>query len=162
MALVDKLTNFEASVKQDLSTSIKKKDNNYKLWSQIHTLQTLVTEVNASITSVEETLSFNSTDTITAYDVVTSTGKVADSSTLSHRGKIIGIAKASVSSGFIGVARGIGSITNASWSWTIGDKIFLNGTSLSTTAPSSGFSQFIGTAIASDTIDIQLGIPILL
>ena len=72
------------------------------------------------------------------------------------------IATAPILSGFNGSVVGFGKITNPLWAWTVGDRIFLNGTSLSTTAPSSGFIQIIGVAIASDTIDIKLAQSILL
>lgn len=107
-------------------------------------------------------VAFLANESISANIVVTSTGVQANSATIAHRGKIIGISTASVSSGFMGSAKGFGEWVNATWSWTIGDKIYLNGTSLSTTAPSSGFIQFIGTATASDTININLGPAILL
>jgi hypothetical protein len=55
-----------------------------------------------------------------------------------------------------------GDITNPGWAWTSGDIIFLNGTSLSTVAPSSGFVQRIGIAKTSQTIVVGLGDPVLL
>lgn len=108
------------------------------------------------------TISFLAAADIDAYLLVTSTGVRASSATSAHRGKVIGITTAAVVSGFMGTVTGFGTITNALWAWTIGDKIYLNGTSLSTTAPSSGFIQYVGTATASDTIDVNLGEPILL
>jgi hypothetical protein len=125
-------------------------------------------QVNVTVQSTaaggsgSSTIPFLATGTCPEYLPVTSTGVSANSSTIAHRGKVIGINNATVTSGFMGEAVGYGTITNSGWSWTIGDKIFLNGTALSTTAPSSGFIQFIGTAVASDTIDVQLGEPILL
>lgn len=106
---------------------------------------------------------FSATADIAAFLPVTSTGRGADSSNTAHISKVIGINVASVLNGFIGYAVGSGgTIKNAGWSWTVGDKIFLNGTTLSTTAPSTGFSQQIGTAVASDTIAVKLSPAVLL
>lgn len=108
-----------------------------------------------------ELISYLAATSITAFKVVTSTGQIADSDAVLQRNKIIGISTTNVLSGFTGKAKGFGSIINPAWMWSIGDKIYLNGTSLSTTAPSTGYSQLIGTATASDTIDVKLGEPIL-
>lgn len=108
------------------------------------------------------TLTINATVNIAAFDVVTSMGLIGDSSIIAYKNKIVGIATAPILSGFNGSVVGFGKITNPLWAWTVGDRIFLNGTSLSTTAPSSGFIQIIGVAIASDTIDIKLAQSILL
>lgn len=99
---------------------------------------------------------------ISAFSVVTSEGKVGDSSITSQRSKIIGIANVSVLTGFVGTAIGEGIIVNSGWSWVIGDVIYLNGTTLSTIAPSTGYIQRIGTATAPDTIDVILSPSILL
>lgn len=107
-------------------------------------------------TSAGVLIDFSATALINAFDPVTSLGTVADSSIVAQRNKVIGLAIATVGSGFVGQAVGFGKITNSLWSWTIGDKIFLNATSLSTTAPSTGFIQIIGTATASNTIDVKL------
>ncbi len=107
-------------------------------------------------------IDYIATAIITSYDVVTSSGSVGDSAITSQRGKVIGIATANIAIGFPGQAVGFGEIQNVAWSWTIGDKIFLNGTSLSTVAPTTGFIQIIGVATASDTIDVKIGQSILL
>jgi len=49
MALADELTNFEASVKQHLTTSITQKDGKTRLWGIIYKLQSLLQSVNTSI-----------------------------------------------------------------------------------------------------------------
>jgi hypothetical protein len=116
----------------------------------------------SSSISASETIDFLAAEDIVAYKVVTSTGFIANSSTVAHRGKIIGITTATVLTGFIGTAKGFGTIVNGAWTWTIGDRIFLNANVLSTTPPSSGFIQMIGTATASDTIDIKIGDSILI
>lgn len=107
-------------------------------------------------TSVGVLIDFSATTSIAAFDPVTSLGTIADSTIVAQRNKVIGINTYAVGSGFIGQAVGFGKITNNAWSWTIGDKIFLNGTSLSITAPTIGFIQIIGTATASNTIDVKL------
>jgi hypothetical protein len=112
------------------------------------------------IVSGVASISYIATDNIAAYDPVTSNGKLANSNTIAQRGKIIGIANVATLIGFSGTVIGSGTITNPLWSWAIGDIIFLNGTSLSTTPPTTGYLQIIGTATAADTIDIKLPIAI--
>lgn len=107
-------------------------------------------------------VSYVAQENVDSFDVVTSTGFKANSNTISHRSKIIGIAKATTLIGFSGVVVNQGKITNPSWAWTIGNRIFLNGTSLSTIAPSTGFLQSIGTATGADTIDVNIHPSILL
>lgn len=105
---------------------------------------------------------FIAQEAITAYKVVTANGFQANSLNLLHRGKIIGIAISSVANGFGGTTVAIGEITNPAWVWVIGDIIYLNGTSLSTTPPSTGFIQPIGVVTASNRIDVQLKQSVLL
>lgn len=107
-------------------------------------------------------IEFVATEDVFAFVPVTSTGRIADSTLSIHRNKVIGICKADVLTGFVGIAVGFGQITNVLWSWTIGDRIYLNGNALSTTAVSTGFSVQIGTATASDTIDVNIQPSILL
>lgn len=111
----------------------------------------------ATLTSTDSiTLDYVASVPIAQYNPVTSDGKLADNNTLSTRNKLIGISITTTAAGFVGNAIGFGEVSNGSWSWTIGDKIFLNGTSLSTIAPTTGYSQMIGTATAVDTIDINI------
>ncbi len=109
-----------------------------------------------------ETADFNATENIPAFTVVTIDGHRANSNNpVSDRGRVIGVSEAAVLSGFIGTAITGGEITNPSWSWTPGTKLFLNGQNISAAAPGTGFSQFIGTARNAQTIIVQLGPPIL-
>jgi len=107
-------------------------------------------------------VSYNATTTISKYQPVTSDGLVADSTNITTRNKLIGLSNTNTNSGFVGQATGFGEITDGSWSWTIGDKIFLNSTSLSTTAPSTGYVQRIGTAVSSTSINVNIQQSILL
>lgn len=118
---------------------------------------------NSGMLDESTNVPFVATENIPAFTVVTATGKIADSSNVvQHRGRIIGVCIEAVVSTFSGSAVTVGKITNPLWSWSIGDIIYLNGTSLSIIPTSTGFSQRIGIAIQSDTIDIGLGEPILL
>lgn len=114
------------------------------------------------IISATDYTEYTAQDNISAYQVITSQGFIANSNTVSQRNKIIGIANVAVLIGFSGTALGAGVIENIAWTWTTGDKIYLNGTVLSVTPPTTGYLQFIGTATASDKIDIQLSQSILL
>ncbi len=123
---------------------------------------TTPTVIVPSGTSVGVLIDFSATTLISAFDPVTSLGTVADSTIIAQRNKVIGIAIANVGAGFIGQAVGFGKILNSAWSWTVGSKIFLNSTTLSTVAPSTGYIQIIGTATASNVIDIKLAQSVML
>lgn len=112
----------------------------------------LLTGVGLATSFVE----FTATEDIAQYDIVTATGKIADSSNLTHRDKVIGISNAAVLNGFVGSVTAYGKITNAGWSWIVGSIIYLNSGSYSTVPPSTGFIQQIGVATASDTIDVDI------
>lgn len=113
-------------------------------------------------TGTSTSVSFNAQENILAFQAVTSDGKLGNSNLIQQKNKIIGIAQSNVNTGFVGNATGFGTIQNPSWNWTIGDKIFLNGTSLSSTAPSTGFSILLATATKTDTIDVIIQPSILL
>lgn len=101
-------------------------------------------------------------DTIAQFDPSTITGRLADSSNTAYYGKVIGIAKTGMAIGFASSIVVAGLVTNAAWSWTPGATIFLNGASLSQTAPSTGFIQEMGIAKSSDTMYVDLSVPVLL
>lgn len=128
----------------------------------IENTEVVTTTTTTSGISSDLLISYIATDNITAFDVVTSNGKKADSSITAYKNKIIGISTTTTNIGFAGTAVGFGEIQNPLWSWTIGDKIFLNGITLSTTDPGTGFIQLIGTAVKADTIDIKISQSILL
>lgn len=109
------------------------------------------------ITSTPASINYIAQDNISIYDIVTSDGKKANSNTLAHRNKIIGISNITTLIGFLGTVIGSGAtITNPSWTWTIGDRIYLNGISLSTIPSTTGFLQYIGTATVADTIEVNI------
>jgi hypothetical protein len=101
-------------------------------------------------------------EALAAFRVVTVDGHLADSANLAHFGSVAGITKAAASAGFMALVAQSGELENPSWSWTPNTKLFLNGTALSATAPTSGFSQFVATAINATTILIALARPSLL
>lgn len=99
-------------------------------------------------------------DTIAEFDPVTILGNKADSGNSAHLGKVIGLSQAATAIGFVASVIVEGLAINGAWSWTPGAPIFLNGTTLSQTAPSTGFVQEIGIAKASDTIYVDLSMPV--
>jgi len=111
---------------------------------------TVITETVGGVVDITITM----IDSITAFNAVTSDGLQANSNTVSHRDKIAGIVLTNIAAGFSGSCRIEGEVFNPAWTWTAGDKIYLNGTSLSTTSPSTGFTQRL--AIAKDTFTIIL------
>lgn len=114
------------------------------------------------ITSTPANLTYAAQEDIAIYKVVTSTGRIANSDNTAHRNKIIGIANATTLNGYSGTVIGNGNIVNPYWTWNIGDRIYLNGSNLSTIAPSSGFIQQVGTATGSDTINVIISPSILI
>lgn len=90
--------------------------------------------------------------TIAKYDIVTSDGLVANSATAAHRKKILGMAFEARTSSQQGKAQLIGEIDNPAWTWTPNDPVYLNGTSLSQTAPTSGFILQVGIAVSATRI----------
>jgi hypothetical protein len=95
-------------------------------------------------------------------DPTTITGDLADSGNSAHLGKVIGLSENQTNIGFSAKIITDGLVQNSGWSWTAGSPIFLNGTILSQTPPSSGFIQQMGIAEASDTILVDVSFPILL
>lgn len=118
-----------------------------------------ITDVTVTTTS-EVTLTMNAS--VSAFQAVTSNGFVADSSNTAYVSRVLGLAQAAITSGFSGPIQTSGEIVNPAWSWTAGDTIYLNSTSLSTTAPSTGFVVQIGKAKTNNTIEINIGLSILL
>ncbi len=99
---------------------------------------------------------------IPAYHFVTSDGSIANSNNTSESNNVVGITRDPVSTGFVANLVAGGEITNPSWNWTVNSKLFLNGTSISITPPSTGFIQLLGVARNSHTIIIRLDTPYLL
>jgi len=98
---------------------------------------------------------------LSAFDIVTVDGFKADSGTPAHYGKVVGITRSAVSTGFVADVIYYGEVTNGSWSWTAGQKLFLNGSTLSTTPPSSGFIQMVAIAKNNNTIVMRMETPVL-
>jgi len=108
------------------------------------------------------TISVPAVEEITAYTVVTATGVMADSADVTHRNIIAGIASESFIAGISGAVVTSGYIVNTGWSWTKGDVIYLNGTSLSVTPPTTGFRVVIGTALSATELCVKISESILL
>lgn len=109
-----------------------------------------------------EQIEFLATEDIPAFSLATAHGKIADSNNLLHFNKVIGMTIIDIANGAIGYATVDGEITNLSWAWSPGSKFFLNGTTISLTAPSSGFSQMVAIARNPNIIIMKLGEAILL
>lgn len=100
------------------------------------------------------------TENIPILKFVTAGGKIADSNNTAHIGHVLGITLSPVNTGFIVQAVVEGEVTDPSWSWGVDTKLFLNGTSLSSIAPSNGFSQQVGISRNAQTVFIRLEVPI--
>jgi len=102
------------------------------------------------------------TENLPAFAVILATGVVANSSNVTHQGRVIGITLEAILSGAVGPFISEGAVENSAWAWMPGDRLFLNGTSISTTPPVTGFSQQVATAETPTTIFFDLGPPVLL
>lgn len=99
---------------------------------------------------------------IPAGSPITVTGHLANSNNLSHYGKVVGITRTDATLGNIVSVATDTELVNSSWSWFPASVIFLNGTSLSVTPPTSGFSQQLALAKNAETIVVQLEPSVLL
>lgn len=111
---------------------------------------------------IPERIEFQAAEVIPPFSLATATGRVANSNNFAYYNKVIGMVDVSVASGFIGYAFSEGELTNGAWAWTPGAKLFLNGTTLSATAPATGFSQLVAIARTSNTIIMRLAQAVLL
>jgi len=102
------------------------------------------------------------TEDLAALCFVTASGKTANSNNTQHFNHVVGILMAAVLTGFPADVIVEGEVSDPSWNWTANQKLWLNGTSLSTSPPTSGFSQLVGITITSQTVFIRLQVPILI
>lgn len=107
-------------------------------------------------------IQINAAENLSKYDVVTTDGYKADSTNDLHKNKILGIATVDILSGQSGTIQTYGDIDNALWGWTSMETIFLNGTNISSLAPTIGFIIPLG-KIRNATkifINIQMSIKL--
>lgn len=88
---------------------------------------------------------------------------IASSSVVNTANKILGLTSGSVVNGQPVEVVTSGTITEPSWSWTVGDAVYVstNGT-LTQTVPTSGYILQVGIATNPTTINIDLKLPIIL
>ena len=119
-------------------------------------------QIGGMVVSKSLKISLVATADIPAFSAATATGKPADSNNVFHKNIVIGITRAEIANGFSGYAVIDGEIDNPAWTWTAGNVIYLNGTTLSTIAPSTGFRVIVGTAVTATKIDVGIRESILL
>lgn len=108
-----------------------------------------------------DTANIAATENLSALSLVTANGKIADSNNLAHFNHVVGITMFAVLSGNVATVVVEGEVTDGSWTWVNNDKLFLNGTTLSTIPPTTGaFCQYIALAKSNQTIHIRLQKPI--
>lgn len=110
----------------------------------------------------QELIAINAAEDLAAFSMVTADGHVANSANTGHYGKVVGITSTFVASGFVAQLFDDDEVDNPLWSWSVGQKLFLNGITLSTTPPSSGFCQMVAVARNPTTVIMRIEIPILL
>jgi hypothetical protein len=67
-----------------------------------------------------------------------------------------------VSSGAIATAMVDDEVVNLAWGWSPGSKLFLNGTTISVSPPTVGFSQMVAVARNANTIIMRISQAVLL
>lgn len=102
------------------------------------------------------------TEDLPAFSVITDTGKVADSTNPFYKNIIIGIVPETILDRFSGKVIIMGQIINPLWAWTRGDILYLNGTTISKTPPTTGFRVMIGQALSATEVDVKITESILL
>lgn len=107
-------------------------------------------------------MEYEAAENIAQYNVITNEFKKADSSVVGDADKILALSITTTTSGNDGVAVVAGKVVNPAWTWTIDADVYLNGTSLSQTAPLIGFVVVIGKATRADAIVVNIGTPTLL
>jgi hypothetical protein len=117
---------------------------------------------NVESESPMNSITINADENIQSFQVITADGKRADSNNLSHRGKVVGIAKSNTNTGFNCPVITSGEVVNPVWTWTEGQIIFLNGNELSATPPQEGWLQQIAIAKNATTIVVEILNPYLL
>lgn len=126
----------------------------------ISSTPTVVTNSDGSVSKI--LISVIASESISKYDVVTTSGEKANSSNDDHRNKILGVATENIPPGQSGTIQTYGDMDNALWSWTSMSTIFLNGTNISSIAPLSGFVVPLGKMRNATRIfiDMQMSIKL--
>lgn len=85
----------------------------------------------------------------------------ADNTETSHMGRVIGVTTQAISIGATGYVQTYGSLTEPTWTWTMGSPVYLSAVgALTQTPPSTGFSLKIGIPEDATTLFIRIGEPI--
>lgn len=111
---------------------------------------------------IVQQMEYTAAENIAAFEVITSEFKVGNSATVADVNKQLALSVTTTTNGTKGLAVVNGLVINPAWTWTIDADIYLNGTSLSETAPTTGFAVVIGKASRADAIVVNIGNPTLL
>lgn len=85
----------------------------------------------------------------------------ADNTETSHMGRVVGVTTQAISIGATGYVQTYGSLTEPTWTWTMGSPVYLSTTGgLTQTPPSTGFSLKIGIPESATTLFVRIGEPI--
>lgn len=95
------------------------------------------------------------------FTVVTKTGYRADSANVVHSSRIAGVTVKEIAIGTSEFVTVEGIVENPLWSWSIGNVLYLNGTSLSITPPTTGFRVIIAEAFSATKIYVKVSESIL-
>lgn len=119
-------------------------------------ISTLTDDIKQTYAEVE------ASEYIPKYKIVTTDGYICNSIYPSHRHKSVGIATNNTNIGFNCNCVVKGIIEDATFSFTPNATLYLNGTNISTTAPTTGFILPLGKSVTSNKILIDIQRSILL
>ncbi|MEM7182126.1 MAG: hypothetical protein AAF518_14505 [Spirochaetota bacterium] len=101
-------------------------------------------------------------ESIAAFSLVSRDGYVVKSDDVTQRYKIVGIVASPVATGQAAEVSLSGIVVNPAWNFENGKSVFLNGTTLSSAPPNSGFCCTIGRSVTATAIFLNIQNPILL
>jgi hypothetical protein len=86
---------------------------------------------------------------------------LADSTDITHAGKVVGISTGAVTTGFEVNIQIAGKLTNPGWGLTPNSNYFFNSNGVLTATMPTGFVQIVGVAQDSDTLIVNINLPII-
>jgi len=133
----------------------------------VSVIGTGVTINNVTIVSGGSTVEKTASGALGGHRVVISDGALgaayADNSIPSHAALVLGVTNGAAVDGAPVSITVSGDLAEPSWSWTPDGFVYLSTNGLLTqTAPASGFSLIVGTALTPTVLNIRIGVPIIL
>ena len=110
-----------------------------------------------------DTVAVTAAENLSGHRMVTVEGYYASKDTTTDKFKVLGMTTGAVSSGSEATVQISGYITEAGWSFTVGDPVFLSTNGhITQTAPTDGFCLIIGKPKTATTLFIEIHEPTIL